>query len=325
MSRILQSQSIIGQIISRSFSRSGFCSTKYSLSVAPGHFCECCGINGTRHVSVVNKFKYGFSTPSISVQSSKFHTSLSTYSEESQDEEKRGEVEKSPRNEERRESVIDRLRRLSETPADDYELSPVAQEKARQMAEIRAESIRKGEHWKLDQRNMRPGGFPQQNQRYNNNRNGGFRDEEDFYGGGGGGRQPGYNRDRGFNRYDRNDESYGGGGRQQGGYNRNRSFDRYNRDDEEFDTDDLRDEPVDRSSWRGRSLSPKQSQYGQRQSREEQFDDNEPQDYEQEMERLRARLQKTKEEKARLQSSKKEAAPSEDIDSQERSSGASKS
>lgn len=315
MSRILQSQSLFGQIISRScFTRVGFWSTKYPLTEAAGKLCGSCGINGTHHTPIPNKFKNGF----MSAQSLKLHTTSSTHSEESQQDEKRGEVDmRNNSNEGRKETVIDRLRRLSETPADVYELSQVAQEKAKQMAQLREESMRNGEDWKWDQRNVRPGGFPPQN------RNRYERNDDDFDGyGGGGGRQQGYNNNRGFDRYNNrsSDDFYGySGGRQQGyNNNRNRGFDRYEneRDEEEFDSHDL----TDRRSWRDRPPQQRQQQYSQRKSNE--FDDVEPQDYEQEMEKLRVRLEKTKAEKQRLQT-KKPSMASEDSDA--RSTEASKS
>jgi len=63
-------------------------------------------------------------------------------------------------------SITDRLRRLSMTPAEEYELSAVAREKALEMAKVRKESKDRGEDWNFDQRNMRPGGPPQQQQSY---------------------------------------------------------------------------------------------------------------------------------------------------------------
>ncbi|CAL8110234.1 unnamed protein product [Orchesella dallaii] len=314
MSRILQSPSLFGQLISRSFGRVGFYSTKYSLSEAGGRLCESCEINGTRYTPVINKFRTGFLTPAI--QSSKFHTTSSAHSEESEQEGQKGQVTERSSNEGGKENVIDRLRRLSETHVDDYELSPGAQEKANKMAEIRAEAIRKGEHWKWDQRNVRPGGFPQQNRnRYDRN-------NEDFDDYRGGGNQRGYNNNRGFDRYNRGDEDSYGGGRQQGyNNNRNRGFNRYDREEEEeFDSEDLADQQ--QRSWRDRPAQQRQQQYSQRRSRE--YDDDEPQDYEQEMEKLRARLEKTKLEKQRLVN-KKASVASEETDSEERSTGASKS
>lgn len=240
------------------------------------------------------------------------------------------------------------------TPADEYQLSPKAREKAKEMLKMRREVIARGEQWKWDQTNLRPSGAPHPRPRYSQRIRGGWGEEEDDYGGGG--------RGRGFNSGGWGDEEddYGGGGRSRGsnrggwrgeeeeygGSRRGRGFNRGGWEEEEDDFGGInrRGRGFNQDSWedeenefdggrrgRGRGF---QSGRGAGQGMRPQeplrdFGGDEGEDYEVEMQKLRERMEQAKIRKQELSQSqsvkKSQPEATEEIqDSGEKSSDASK-
>lgn len=142
------------------------------------------------------------------------------------------------------------------TPAEEYEPSEMAQEKAREMSIVRKETIKKGEQWKWEQTNLRPGGPPP---------------------------------------------------RQYGGYNRRDN--NYGRRQNQYDDEDNYYEP-ERRPYQNRYNERRSGSYdsfGRQPPRSSRYDDDDtPGDYEQEMEKLRARLHQNKLKKTGLKSNEGE-------------------
>lgn len=174
--------------------------------------------------------------------------------------------------------VLDRLRKLSMTSADEYVLSAKAQEKAREMSKVRAEAIRRGDQWKWDQKNVRPGGAPPPSRQYYNRRDddfGGYNNQR------GGDRYDNYNSGgmRGRNRYDEDDfgdnrQNHRGGRRDL--YNDEDDYERVSRRSDDRNFGEIRNRSFRRTEAR--------------------MVDNEdvPENYELEMQKLRDRLEDTK-------------------------------
>lgn len=264
----------------------------------PGFFAESQQMLRTLSYLCTSQFHTSvISSSEEPLRTTREHTSEPQERSQSEHEENydRGQVQSFKKRESGNEEggVLDRLRKLSMTPADEYVLSTKAQEKAREMSKLRAETIRKGEQWKWDQKNLRPGGAPPPSRQYYNRR-----DRDDDFGG--------YNNTRG-NRYD----NYNGGGMR----GRNR-----------YDEDDFEDNMQNRSRGGRRELYRDEDDYEpvSRRSDDRNFgesrnrsfrrtearmidDEDIPENYELEMQKLRDRLEETKLKKSSLANQKDES------------------